>query len=55
MPDVTALVALLRLATRDRTQLVLENVALRHPLAVYKQSVGRPNMIETAGFLAARG
>lgn len=29
MPDLTELVALLRLATKDRTRLVLENIALR--------------------------
>jgi hypothetical protein len=33
MPDIAALVALLRLATKDRAQLVLENIALRHQLA----------------------
>ena len=33
MPDLTGLVVLLRLASGDRTQLVLENVALRHQLA----------------------
>ncbi len=42
MPDIAALVALLRLATKDRSQLVLENIALRHQLAVYKRSVKRP-------------
>jgi len=44
MPDVAALVSLLRLATKDRSQLVLENIAPRHRLAVYKRSVGRPNI-----------
>jgi hypothetical protein len=34
MPDIAALVAMIRLATRHRTQLVLENIALRHQLAV---------------------
>jgi hypothetical protein len=46
MPDIAALVALLRLATKDRSQLVLENIALRHQLAVYKRSVGRPNITD---------
>ena len=44
MPDLAAVVSLLRLATKDRTQLVLENIALRHQLAIYKRSVGRPNI-----------
>ena len=46
MPDLTALDALLRLATKDRTRLVLKNVALRHQLAVYKRSVGRPDITD---------
>ncbi len=46
MPVLTELVALLRLATRGRTPFVLENVALRHQLAVHKRSVGRPNINE---------
>lgn len=46
MPDLTALVALLRLASKDRTQLALENIALRHQLAVYKRSVGRTNITD---------
>lgn len=44
MPDLAALASLLGLLSRDRTQLVLENIALRHQLAVYKRSVGRPNI-----------
>lgn len=44
MPDLAALVSLLSLAAKDRSQLVLENIALRHQLAVYKRSVGRPNI-----------
>ncbi len=44
MPDFAALVSVLRLAGRDRAQLVLENIALRQQLAVYKRSVGRPNI-----------
>jgi hypothetical protein len=46
MPDLAALISLLRLAIRDRTQLVLESIALRHQLAVYKRSVGRPNVTD---------
>lgn len=38
MPLLTELVALLGVATKDRTQLVLESIALRHQLAVYKRS-----------------
>lgn len=44
MPDFTKVVALLQLAVKDRTQLVLENIALRHQLAVYMRSVKRPNI-----------
>jgi len=44
MPDLSLLVNLLQLAVKDRTQLVLENIALRHQLAVYKRSVKRPNI-----------
>ncbi len=38
------LVDLHQLAVKDRTQLALENIALRHQLAVYKRSVTRPNI-----------
>ncbi len=41
MPDLTTLISLLQLAVKDRTQLALENIALRHQLAVYKRSVQR--------------
>ena len=44
MPDFPLLVNLLQLVVKDRTQLVLENIALRHQLAVYKRSVKRPNI-----------
>jgi hypothetical protein len=44
LPDIAALVALLRLETKDRTQLVLKNIAHRHQLAVNKRSVKRPNI-----------
>ena len=38
------IVNLLQLAVKDRTQLALENIALRHQLVVYKRSVERPNI-----------
>ena len=44
MPDLAALLSLLRLALKDRQQLVLENIALRHQLAVYKRSGKRPRI-----------
>ena len=34
MPDLALIVNLLSLAAKDRTQLVLDNIALRHQLAV---------------------
>ena len=43
MPDLSLLVNQLQLAVKDRTQLALENIALRHQLAVCKRSVKRPN------------
>ncbi|MFT4540939.1 MAG: putative transposase [Planctomycetota bacterium] len=44
MPDIALIVNLLQLVARDRSQLVLENIALRHQLAVYKRSAKRPNI-----------
>ena len=44
MPDLSLLVNLLQLVVKERTQLVLENIALRHQLAGYKRSVARPNI-----------
>jgi transposase InsO family protein len=44
MPTVTALLSLLRAAFRERQQLLLENAALRHQLAVLKRSVKRPRI-----------
>ena len=44
MPDLAALISLLQLAVKDRTQLALENIAFRHQLAVYKRSVQRPRI-----------
>jgi len=42
MLDLSLLVNLLQLVVKDRTQLALENIALRHQLAVCKRSVKRP-------------
>ncbi len=39
MPDLAALLSLLRLALKDRQRLVLENIALRHQLAVYTDHI----------------
>ena len=44
MPDLSLLVNLAWLAVKDRTQLALESIALRHQLAVCKRSVKRPNI-----------
>ncbi len=44
MPDLSLLVNLLQLVVKDRAQLALENIALRHQLAVYKRSVKRPRI-----------
>ena len=44
MPDLATLISILDLAVKDRAQLVLENVALRHQLAVLKRSVARPRI-----------
>jgi len=44
MPDLVLLANLLQLAVKDRTQLALETIALRHQPAVYKRSVARPNI-----------
>ena len=44
MPDLGLLVNLLQLAVKGRKQLALENIALRHQLAVYKRSVKRLNI-----------
>ena len=44
MPEFTTLVSLLQLAVKDRTQLALENIALRQQLAVYELSVKRPHI-----------
>ena len=50
MPDLSLLVNLLQLAVKERTQLALENIALRHQLAVYKRSVKRPRIEDSKRF-----
>ena len=55
MPNLALLVDLLQLAVKDRTQLALENIALRHQLAVYKRSVQRPNIRDGDRTSTARG
>ena len=44
MLDPSILVTLFRLLVKDRTQLALENIALRQQLAVYKRTVKRPKI-----------
>ena len=44
MPGLDALFDLLQLVIKERTQLALENIALRQQLAFYKRSVKRPNI-----------
>ena len=44
MPNFATLIAILELACKDRAQLVVENAALRHQLAVLKRSVKRPKI-----------
>ena len=44
MPGLRQLFVLVRLLVEDRQQLVLENAALRHQLAVLKRSVARPKI-----------
>ncbi len=44
MPGLRHVVLLLRLLIEDRQRLALENVALRHQLAVLKRSVKRPKI-----------
>ena len=44
MPGLRNLLRLVRLLIEDRQRLVLENVALRHQLAVLKRSVARPKI-----------
>ena len=44
MLDLATLISILDLAVKDRAQLALEDVALRHQLAVLKRSVTRPKI-----------
>ncbi|MHC5212804.1 MAG: hypothetical protein ACYTG2_19005 [Planctomycetota bacterium] len=44
MPTATTLLGLLRSAIRDRQNLLIENAALRHQVAVLKRSVKRPRI-----------
>ncbi len=44
MPDLTTLFEMFQFVLRDRTQLALENIALRQQLPVYKRTVKRPKM-----------
>ena len=44
MPDLSFLISLFQLVLKDRTQLALENIALRQQLAVYQRTVKRPKI-----------
>ncbi len=44
MPDLTILFQMLQFVLKDRTQLALENIALRQQLTVYKRTVKRPKI-----------
>ncbi len=44
MPNLRILIQLLHLAVADRTQLALENAALRHQVALLKRSVTKPRI-----------
>jgi hypothetical protein len=47
LPVISALLALVASLCRSGTSLSLENLALRHQLAVYKQTVQRPSLRPT--------
>jgi hypothetical protein len=47
LPVLAALLAFVASLVRFRLSLSLENVALRHQLAVYKQTVHRPRLCPT--------
>jgi hypothetical protein len=47
LPIISALVAFIARLFRSRASLCLENLALRHQLAVYKQTVHRPRLRPT--------
>ena len=49
MPWIVHLLQLVRLLIEDRQRLALENVALRHQLAVLKRSVARPKIHDSDG------
>ena len=44
MADLSLLISLFQLVLKDRTQLALENIALRQQLAVYQRTVKRPKI-----------
>jgi len=44
MPDLTIILQMFQFVLKDRTQLALENIALRQQLAVYKRTVKRPKI-----------
>jgi hypothetical protein len=46
-PVVSALLAFMAVLFRPYTSLRLENLALRHQLAVYQQTVARPRLRRT--------
>jgi hypothetical protein len=47
LPIISAILAFIASLLRSRTSLSLENLALRHQLAVYKQTVHRPRLRPT--------
>jgi hypothetical protein len=47
LPVISALLALVASLCRSRSSLSLENLALRHQLTVYKQTVQRPSLRPT--------
>src|SRR5215475_15994119 len=47
LPLISALLAFVADLFRSRASLCLENVALRHQLAIYKQTIGRPRLHTT--------
>jgi hypothetical protein len=52
-PVISALLAFIAALFRSRASLHLEHLALRHQLAVYKQTVGRPQLHPTDRLLWA--
>jgi hypothetical protein len=47
LPVISALLAFVAGLFRSRASLCLEHLALRHPLAVYQQTVARPRLRST--------